>query len=447
MSAYVNRVLDRLQHQRGWQSEFIQSVQEVYTSLDKLLDSQPKYEKYRILERLMIPERIIAFQVPWVDDKGDIQVNAAFRVQFNSAIGPYKGGLRFHPSVNASILKFLGFEQIFKNALTTLPMGGGKGGSDFDPKGKSENEIMRFCQNMMRELYRHIGSDTDVPAGDIGVGPREVGYLFGQYKKITNVTNGVITGRGLNWGGSRIRPEATGYGNVYFANEMLLSHGMGFENMRVMVSGSGNVALHGAAKAMRLGGKVITLSDSSGSILDEEGLNEEKLAYIMDLKTVRRGRISEYVKFNPAAKFFPDARPWQLADCDIALPSATQNELDGADAEALVKGGCKCVSEGANMPSTPEAIECFQKNNLLYAPGKAANAGGVATSGLEMSQSAIRMSWTAEEVDRKLHDIMCNIHEVSRETAKEFGDKDNYLMGANIASFRKVADAMIDLGI
>lgn len=447
MNSYVARVLDRLHNQRSWQTEFIQSVSEVYSSLDKLLDSQTKYEKYSILERLMIPERIIAFQVPWVDDKGVVQVNAAFRIQFNSAIGPYKGGLRFHPTVNASILKFLGFEQIFKNALTTLPMGGGKGGSDFDPKGKSENEIMRFCQNMMRELYRHIGPDTDVPAGDIGVGPREVGYLFGQYKKITNVTNGAITGRGLNWGGSRIRPEATGYGNVYFAGDMLATRNMSFDGMRVMVSGSGNVALHAAAKAMRMGGKVITLSDSSGSILDEEGLTEEKLAFIMDLKTRKRGRISEYIEFNPAARYFENARPWQLSSCDIALPCATQNELDGEDAKVLVNNNCRCVSEGANMPSTPEAIEIFQKNNILFAPGKAANAGGVATSGLEMSQSAIRMSWTAEEVDQKLKGIMSNIHEVSRETAKEFGEPDNYVMGANIAAFRKVADAMIDLGI
>ena len=447
MNPYVGRVLDRLQKQRGWEREFLQSVTEVYSSLAKLLDREPKYEKYRILERLMIPERILTFQVPWVDDKGEIQVNVGFRVQFNSAIGPYKGGLRFHPSVNTSILKFLGFEQIFKNALTTLPMGGGKGGSDFDPKGKSDNEIMRFCQNMMRELYRHIGPDTDVPAGDIGVGAREIGYLFGQYKKITNLTNGVITGRGLNWGGSRIRPEATGFGNVYFASEMLATRKLAFEGKRVMVSGSGNVAQHGAAKAMALGGKVISLSDSDGTIIDEEGLTPEKLDWIMDLKNNRRGRIREYITFNPKARYYEGKRPWQLAQADIALPSATQNELNAEDAKALVKGGCVCVSEGANMPSTPEAIEIFQANKVLFAPGKAANAGGVATSGLEMSQSAIRMSWTAAEVDQKLHDIMCNIHEVSRSTAKEFGEPDNYVMGANIAAFRKVADAMIDLGV
>ncbi len=447
MNGYVDRVLTRLQQQRGWESEFLQSVTEVYSSLTKLLDRQPKYEKYRILERLMIPERVITFQVPWVDDNGDIQVNVGFRVQFNSAIGPYKGGLRFHPSVNASILKFLGFEQIFKNALTTLPMGGGKGGSDFDPKGKSENEIMRFCQNMMRELYRHIGPDTDVPAGDIGVGAREIGFLFGQYKKITNLTNGVITGRGLNWGGSRIRPEATGFGNVYFASEMLATRKLSFDGMRVMVSGSGNVAQYGAAKAMTLGGKVISMSDSNGTIIDEEGLTPEKLNWIMDLKNNRRGRIKEYVKFNPKAAYYEGARPWQLTTTDIALPSATQNELSGEDAKALVKGGCVCVSEGANMPSTPEAVEIFQSGKVLFAPGKAANAGGVATSGLEMSQSAIRMSWTAEEVDQKLHGIMKSIHAVSRETAKEFGDADNYVMGANIAAFRKVADAMIDLGV
>jgi len=447
MNSYVGKVLDRLEHQRGWEQEFLQSVTEVYSSLGKLLDREPKYEKYRILERLMIPERVLTFQVPWVDDKGEIQVNVGFRVQFNSAIGPYKGGLRFHPSVNTSILKFLGFEQIFKNALTTLPMGGGKGGSDFDPKGKSENEIMRFCQNMMRELYRHIGPDTDVPAGDIGVGGREIGYLFGQYKKITNLTNGVITGRGLNWGGSRIRPEATGFGNVYFASEMLATRKLSFDGMRVMVSGSGNVAQYGAAKAMALGGKVISLSDSNGTIIDEEGLTPEKLDWIMDLKNNRRGRIKEYVTFNPKARYYENQRPWQLTKADIALPSATQNELNAEDALALVKSGCRCVSEGANMPSTPEAIEIFHAHKLLFAPGKAANAGGVATSGLEMSQSAIRLSWTAEEVDRRLHDIMRRIHEVSRSTATEFGEPDNYVMGANIAAFRKVADAMIDLGV
>ncbi len=447
MNGYVGKVLDRLQQQRGWEQEFIQSVTEVYGSLSKLLDREPKYEKYRILERLMIPERTIIFQIPWVDDKGEIQVNVGCRVQFNSAIGPYKGGLRFHPSVNPSILKFLGFEQIFKNALTTLPMGGGKGGSDFDPKGKSENEIMRFCQNMMRELYRHIGPDTDVPAGDIGVGAREIGYLFGQYKKITNATNGAITGRGLNWGGSRIRPEATGYGNVYFAGEMLATRKMAFEGLRVMVSGSGNVAQYGAAKAMALGAKVISLSDSNGTIIDEEGLTSEKLDWIMDLKNNRRGRIEEYARYNRKAVYHEGKRPWQLARADIALPSATQNELNAEDARALVAGGCVCISEGANMPSTPEAVEVFRGGRVLFGPGKAANAGGVATSGLEMSQSAIRMSWTAEEVDMKLRGIMRNIHEVSRRTASEFSREDDYVAGANIAAFRKVADAMIDLGV
>ena len=420
---------------------------EVFESLSPLLDREPKYEKNKILERITRPERIIQFQVPWVDDKGEIQINDGYRVQFNSAIGPYKGGLRFHPSVNLSILKFLGFEQIFKNSLTTLPMGGGRGGSNFEPKGKSDREIMAFCQSFMRELYRHIGPNTDVPAGDIGVGGREIGYLFGQYKKIRNSYDSVLTGKGLNWGGSLIRPEATGYGNVYFATEMLATRGNSFAGKRVLVSGSGNVAQFAAKKAIQLGATVLTMSDSNGSILDEDGITLEKLEWIQNLKNVKRGRIKEYVDQYPNAKYFEGKRPWTLAKCDIALPCATQNELNGEEAQVLVDNGCICVSEGANMPSTPEAVEICQKNNVLFAPGKASNAGGVATSGLEMSQNAIRYNWTSEEVDAKLQDIMKNIHAAARAAASEFGQPDNYVLGANIAGFKKVADAMIDQGI
>ncbi len=447
MNEYASRVLADLTKRNGHEKEFIQSVTEVFGSLSVLLDKETRYGKYRILERIVVPERTIIFQVPWVDDKGEIQVNTGYRVQFNSAIGPYKGGLRFHPSVNLGVLKFLGFEQIFKNSLTTLPMGGGKGGSDFDPKGKSDNEIMSFCQNFMRELYRHIGPDTDVPAGDIGVGGREIGYLFGQYKRIVNAYEGVLTGKKLNWGGSLVRPEATGYGNVYFATEMLKQRGMSFDGRRVMISGSGNVAQFAAEKATALGAKVITMSDSNGTILDEDGINAEKLAYIKELKNVRRGRISEYAKAFAGVKYFENSRPWQLGAVDIALPCATQNELDLEDAKALVKNGCCCVSEGANMPSTLEATECIQANNLLFGPGKAANAGGVSTSGLEMTQNSMRLSWSAEEVDAKLRGIMVNIHDTARAAAAEFGQPDNYVLGANIAGFRKVADAMIDQGI
>ncbi|MFA7183675.1 MAG: NADP-specific glutamate dehydrogenase [Victivallales bacterium] len=447
MNNYAQRVYDELCRELPWQKEFLQSVFEVFDSLSPLLDRNDKYEKYRILERITVPERIIIFQVPWVDDNGDIQVNRGYRVQFNSAIGPYKGGLRFHPSVNLSILKFLGFEQIFKNSLTTLPMGGGKGGSNFDPKGKSDLEIMRFCQNFMRELQTHIGPDTDVPAGDIGVGGREIGYLFGMYKKIVNAHQSVLTGKNLNFGGSLIRPEATGYGNVYFAVEMLKTRRTDFDNRRVMISGSGNVAQYTAEKIINEGGKVITMSDSGGSILCEEGLAHEKLEFIMDLKNIRRGRISEAAeKFSDIA-YFENQRPWRLTKTDVALPSATQNELDLKDAEALVKGGCICVSEGANMPTTPEAVEYLLANNVLFGPGKAANAGGVATSGLEMSQNAMRVGWEAGEVDGKLRNIMRNIHTASRNAAEEFGARDNYVLGANIAGFRKVADAMIDLGV
>ncbi|WP_419645946.1 NADP-specific glutamate dehydrogenase [Victivallis vadensis] len=447
MNSYAQRVLENLQQTNGNEKEFIQSVTEVLASLGKLLDAQPKYEKNKILERMVVPERAIVFQIPWVDDKGEIQVNTGYRVQFNSAIGPYKGGMRFHPSVNLSILKFLGFEQVFKNSLTTLPMGGGKGGSDFNPKGKSDREVMSFCQSLMRELYRHIGPSTDVPAGDIGVGAREIGYLFGQYKRIVNSYDSVLTGKGLNWGGSLIRPEATGYGAVYFAAEMLKTRGMNFEGRKVLISGSGNVAQYAVKKATELGAKVLSVSDSNGSIIDPDGIDAEKLAFIQDLKNVKRGRIKEYAAKFTGAKYYEGQRPWQLAKCDVAMPCATQNELDLDDAKALVAGGCFCVCEGANMPTTLDATTYFLGNKVMFSPGKASNAGGVATSGLEMSQNAMRLSWSAKEVDEKLHGIMINIHNAARNAAAEFGEPDNYVMGANIAGFRKVADAMIDLGI
>ena len=447
MNSYAQNVLERLQKNCSHQKEFMQSVSEVLGSLSKLLDRQDKYEKYCILERLVMPERIIVFQVPWIDDRGKIQINTGFRIQFNSAIGPYKGGLRFHPSVNLSILKFLGFEQIFKNSLTTLPMGGAKGGSDFDPKGKSEREVMDFCQKFMRELYRHIGTSIDVPAGDIGVGSREIGYLYGQYKRIVNSCDSVLTGKGVNWGGSKIRPEATGYGCVYFAQEMLKTRNMDLSGKKVLISGSGNVAQYAAQKAFMLGAKVLSLSDSNGSVIDPDGIDEEKFAYVQELKNVRRGRISEYVQKFPRATYYENCRPWQLTPCDIALPCATQNELDLQDAEVLVKNKCIAVCEGANMPTTLDATAFLQANNILFAPGKASNAGGVATSGLEMSQNAIRLNWESDEVDSKLRTIMVKIHESARETAAEFGEPDNYVMGANIAGFRKVADAMIDLGV
>ena len=447
MNSYAQNVLERLQKNCSHQKEFMQSVSEVLGSLSKLFDRQDKYEKYCILERLVMPERIIVFQVPWMDDRGKIQINTGFRIQFNSAIGPYKGGLRFHPSVNLSILKFLGFEQIFKNSLTTLPMGGAKGGSDFDPKGKSEREVMDFCQKFMRELYRHIGTSIDVPAGDIGVGSREIGYLYGQYKRIVNSCDSVLTGKGVNWGGSKIRPEATGYGCVYFAQEMLKTRNMDLSGKKVLISGSGNVAQYAAQKAFMLGAKVLSLSDSNGSVIDPDGIDEEKFAYIQELKNVQRGRIAEYVQKFPRATYYENRRPWQLTACDIALPCATQNELDLQDAEVLVKNKCIAVCEGANMPTTLDATAFLQANNILFAPGKASNAGGVATSGLEMSQNAIRLNWESDEVDSKLRTIMVKIHESARETAAEFGEPDNYVMGANIAGFRKVADAMIDLGV
>ena len=447
LNAYSQRVVEKLRTKAPWESEFLQSVTEVLESLGPLLDRNPQYEKYRILERLVVPDRCIIFQVPWIDDKQEIHVNTGYRIQFNCAIGPYKGGLRFHPTVNLSILKFLGFEQIFKNSLTTLPMGGGKGGSDFDPKGKSDTEVMAFCQSFMRELYRHIGPNTDVPAGDIGVGGREIGYLYGTYKRIVNANESVLTGKSINWGGSLIRPEATGYGNVYFASEMLSTRKESFEGKRVLISGSGNVAQYAAQKAIQLGGKVLTLSDSNGTILVPEGINQECLNEIMELKQVRRGRLHDFAAAHSNVVYFEKARPWQVTEADIALPCATQNELDADDAAYLVKHGCRCVCEGANMPCTPEAVTCFQQNNVLFAPGKAANAGGVATSGLEMSQNAMRLNWSSEEVDARLRKIMVNIHNTSRNAATEYGNPDNYVVGANVAGFQKVADAMIALGV
>ncbi len=423
---------------------FIQAVQEVAEAIIPFMEDNPKYKSSNLLERMVEPERTIIFRVPWLDDNGNTQVNRGFRVEFNSAIGPYKGGLRFHPSVNLGILKFLGFEQVFKNSLTTLPMGGGKGGSDFDPKDKSDNEVMRFCQSFMTELSRHIGPNTDVPAGDIGVGGREIGYLFGQYKRLRNEFTGVLTGKGINWGGSLIRPEATGYGTVYFAQNMMATKSKDFNNKVVAISGSGNVAQYACEKATQLGAKVVTLSDSSGYIYDIDGIDAEKLAFVMELKNVKRGRIREYAdRFN--CEFFEGQRPWAVK-CDIALPCATQNELDGDEAKTLIDNGCICVSEGANMPSTPEAIEAFQTAKILFAPGKASNAGGVATSGLEMSQNSIRMNWTREEVDEKLKRIMKNIHTSCVNYGTD-GDFVDYVKGANIAGFVKVADAMLDQGV
>jgi glutamate dehydrogenase (NADP+) len=447
MNSYIAEVINKLESNQPWEQEFLQAAKEVLISLSSLMDREPKYQQHRILEQIVVPERVIMFRVPWLDDEGHVQVNNGYRVEFNSAIGPYKGGLRFHPSVNLSILKFLGFEQIFKNSLTGLPMGGGKGGSNFNPKGKSDNEVMKFCQSFMRELYRHIGPNTDVPAGDIGVGGREIGFLQGQYRKITNRSDCVLTGKGLNWGGSLIRPEATGYGATYFAEEMLKATGNALEGKRVLVSGSGNVAQFTVEKVNQLGGKVISLSDSNGSIIDEDGINDSKLAYVMDLKNVRRGRIKEYVEKYNRAKYSEGQRPWTLAEAEVAIPSATQNEITGSDAKALVKNGCICVSEGANMPSTPEAVEIYLNNDILFGPGKAANAGGVAVSGLEMSQNAMRMSWTAEDVDQKLQRIMSNVHTACFDAAQENGTPGNYVHGANIAGFQKVADAMIDMGI
>jgi glutamate dehydrogenase (NADP+) len=448
----INEVIEKIKKQDPYEFEFHQAAEEVLESLEPTVKKHPEFVKAKIYERIVQPDRLIIFRVPWVDDKGDVQVNRGFRVQFNNAIGPYKGGLRFHPSVNLSILKFLGFEQIFKNSLTTLPMGGAKGGSDFDPKGKSDNEVMRFCQAFMRELFRHIGPDCDVPAGDIGVGGREIGYMYGYYKKIVNEHTGVLTGKGMAYGGSLIRPEATGYGCVYFAAEMLATRGLDFKGKKVAISGSGNVAQYAIEKVNQLGGKVVTLCDSSSTIVDEEGIGDEKCTYIMDLKNIQRGRISEYAdKFNDAVCYIGesvwDVIKTQGLKVDIALPCATQNEIDGAHAEALVKNGCICVAEGANMPSTPEAVQIFQQNNVLYGPGKAANAGGVATSGLEMSQNSLRLLWSREEVDARLLGIMKSIHKSCIDASEAYGKKGDYVTGANIAGFLKVADAMLAYGI
>ncbi len=442
INAFIGHVKVRNQHE----PEFIQAVEEVAETIIPFIEDHPRYKEAKILERITEPERVIQFRVPWLDDAGEIQVNRGYRVEFNSAIGPFKGGLRFHPSVNLSILKFLGFEQVFKNSLTTLPMGGGKGGADFDPKGKSDNEVMKFCQSFMSELSRHIGPNTDVPAGDIGVGGREIGYMFGQYKRLRNEFTGVLTGKGVNWGGSLIRPEATGYGTVYFAEEMLHSKGDSFKGKTVAISGSGNVAQFACQKATALGAQVVTLSDSKGYIYDAKGIDEEKLAWLMDLKNNRRGRIEEYASHFDGVVFHEGARPWSEV-VDVALPCATQNELDKNDAETLVKNNCICVAEGANMPSTPDAVAVFLSNKLLFAPGKASNAGGVATSGLEMSQNSLRYNWTAKEVDAKLHAIMLSIHEQCVKYGKDSDGFVDYVKGANIAGFIKVADAMIDQGV
>lgn len=444
MSQSVDVFLQRLKQRDPDQPEFHQAVEEVLRSLWPFLEANPQYLNAGIIERIVEPERAILFRVPWVDDQGKVQVNRGFRVQMSSAIGPYKGGLRFHPSVNLGVLKFLAFEQVFKNSLTSLPMGGGKGGSDFDPKGKSDTEVMRFCQSFMSELFRHVGADLDVPAGDIGVGAREIGFMFGQYKRLANEFTSVLTGKGLAYGGSLIRPEATGYGCVYFAQEMLKRRGEDFDGKRVTISGSGNVAQYAAQKVMELGGKVISLSDSEGTLFAEAGLTCEQWDYLMDLKNVRRGRLGEMAA-HFGLQFLAGQRPWSLA-CDIALPCATQNELDANDARALLKSGCTCVAEGANMPSTLEAVDLFIEAGILYAPGKASNAGGVATSGLEMSQNAMRLHWSAGEVDQRLHGIMQNIHQVCVHHGEEQG-RINYVKGANIAGFVKVADAMLAQGV
>jgi glutamate dehydrogenase/leucine dehydrogenase len=440
----VDSFMEAVISKNAGQDEFHQAVEEVVESIWDYLQENPHYLHNKVLDRLVEPERVIMFRVPWRDDQGIVQVNRGYRIEFNSAIGPYKGGLRFHPSVNVSILKFLGFEQIFKNSLTTLPMGGGKGGADFDPKGKSDNEVMSFCQSFMTELNRHIGPQTDVPAGDIGVGGREIGYMFGQYKRIKNEFTGVLTGKGLNWGGSLIRPEATGYGCVYFAENMLKTKGESFKGKTVAISGSGNVAQYAAEKVIELGGRVVTLSDSSGTIYDPNGIDSNKLAWVMDLKNKRRGRIQEYHdKFG--GEYWDSKRPWAVK-CDVALPSATQNEINKLDAETLVSNGCICIAEGANMPSDPDAIEVYLKNKILFGPGKAANAGGVAVSGLEMSQNSILMSWSRQEVDGKLKNIMDSIHSECEKYGKDDGFI-NYVKGANIAGFIKVADAMLDQGV
>ena len=442
---YTDSVMETVIARNAGETEFHQAVKEVLDSLEPVLKKHPEYVDAKIVERIVEPERQIMFRVPWQDDKGNVQINRGFRFEFNSALGPYKGGLRFHPTVKASILKFLGFEQVFKNALTTLPMGGGKGGADFDPKGKSDMEVMRFCQSFMTELCRHIGQDTDIPAGDIGVGGREIGFMFGQYKRIRNEFTGILTGKALNWGGSLIRPEATGYGCVYYAEEMLKTRGENFHGKVCTVSGSGNVAQYTIEKLDELGAKVVSLSDSGGTIYDPEGIHAEKLDFVMELKNVKRGRIKEYAdKFG--VEYRQGKRPWGIK-CDCAFPSATQNEIDADNAKALLGNGCYLVAEGANMPSTPEAIEQFIDNKILYGPAKAANAGGVATSGLEMSQNSLRLSWSREKVDKRLHDIMIAIHQQCFDAAEEYGHPGNLAMGANIAGFVKVADAMLDQGL
>jgi len=452
MSEYVSKLMAEVKAKNPAEPEFHQAVQEVAESVSVVLDRKPDYRKAKILERIIEPERVLMFRVPWQDDKGNYQVNRGFRIEMNSSIGPYKGGLRFHPTVNLGILKFLAFEQVFKNSLTTLPMGGGKGGADFDPKGKSDNEVMRFCQSFMSELFRHIGPNTDVPAGDIGVGGREIGYLFGQYKRLKDEFTGVLTGKGLNWGGSLIRPEATGYGAVYFAEEMLKTKGESIKGKTCLISGSGNVAQYTVEKLLDMGAKPVTLSDSAGYIYDSAGIDREKLAFVLDLKNVRRGRIKEYSDKFKSAKFFPvepgrDHNPLWDMKAECAFPSATQNEINAKDAANLLKNGVYVVAEGANMPSTLDAAKVFLDKKILYGPAKAANAGGVATSGLEMSQNSLRLSWTREEVDSRLHDIMIKIHKSCYETAKEYGTPGNLVNGANIAGFIKIADAMLDEGL
>ncbi|PDH46667.1 MAG: NADP-specific glutamate dehydrogenase [Bacteroidetes bacterium MED-G13] len=446
MKDKIEGFLNIVRKRDGHEPEFMQAVEEVAESVIPYIINRDIYRGKNILLRMCEPERVITFRVSWIDDKGEIWVNRGYRIQMNSAIGPYKGGLRFHPSVNMSILKFLAFEQVFKNSLTTLPMGGGKGGSDFDPKGRSDNEIMRFCQAFMTELYRHIGPDTDVPAGDIGVGSREIGFLYGQYKKMANEFTGVLTGKGVTWGGSLIRPEATGYGTVYFAQDMLALQQKEIKGLTVVISGSGNVAQYAAEKIIDFGGKVLTMSDSSGYIYDAEGIDKRKLNFIMKLKNIKRGRINEYVKKYPESKFYKAATPWSVP-CEIALPCATQNELNLKDAKTLVKNGCICISEGANMPSTKKAVKFFLKSKILYGPGKASNAGGVATSGLEMTQNSLRYNWSREEVDEKLREIMLNIHNSCLKHGKEKDGYINYVKGANIAGFVKVADAMLAQGV
>ena len=443
-NAYLKEVYDGLAARNAEQKEFLQAVEEVLESLEPVVEAHPEYQKAGLIERMVEPERVVMFRVPWVDDAGKVQVNRGYRVQFNSAIGPYKGGLRFHPSVNLSIIKFLGFEQCFKNSLTGLPMGGGKGGADFDPHGKSDAEVMRFCQSFMTELYRHIGPDTDVPAGDIGVGGREIGYMYGQYKRIRNEFTGVLTGKGIPYGGSLARTEATGYGLCYFADEMLKANGRSFEGARIVISGSGNVAIYANQKATQLGGKVIAMSDSNGYIVDENGIDYKVMK---EIKEVKRARISTYLDYVPTAKYVEGSKGIWNVPCDIALPCATQNELPLEGAQALVANGCYAVAEGANMPSTPEAVACFQANGVLFAPAKASNAGGVATSGLEMSQNSLRLGWTFDEVDGRLHDIMVNIYKNAADAAERYGMKGNLVAGANIAGFEKIASAMMSQGI